>query len=92
MTRPARDVYDPKQQSYRVDFACSVILSGREITRKFDTCFEMGDGDEVCARIYRRALKNPRLMAALPKYLRVESCREQCAKHFPDMVRKGQLS
>lgn len=71
-----RDVYDPKQQDYRVEFAVRVILSGTNTTRRFDTCFEMNDGKQVAARIYRRALKNPRLMAALPKYLNIEMCRE----------------
>lgn len=75
-----RDVYDPKQQDYRVEFAVRVILSGKDATRRFDTCFEMGDHVMVCARIYERALKNPRLMAALPQYLDVEKCREYYEK------------
>ena len=65
-----RDVYDPRQIGYRVDFAAGVILRGGECTRKFDTCFEMGDGEEVARRLYRRARHNPSLAAALPRYVR----------------------
>ncbi len=62
---------------HRVNFVCAYILRGRQTTRTFDGCFEMGDGDMVAAKVYRRALRNPRLMAALPRYLTVDSCREQ---------------
>jgi hypothetical protein len=71
-----KDVYDPAQQSYRVAFACAVMLAGRNTTRTFDSCFEMGDGNDVAARIYRRALKNPRLMEVFPKYLDINLARE----------------
>lgn len=77
-----RDVYDPEQRAYRVEFACRHILRGSRITRHFDTCFEMGDSDEVAARVYRRALKNPRLMAALPRYLNVDLCLENYNRVF----------
>lgn len=62
-------VYDPKARAYRVQFVCSYILAGRATTRTFDACLEMGDGDEVAAEVYARALKNPKLMEALPRYL-----------------------
>lgn len=75
-----KNVYDPAQQSYRVDFACRVILSGAETTRLFNTCLEMGDDVAVAARIYKRALKNPRLMAALPKYIDLDFCKESYSK------------
>lgn len=78
-----RNVYDPQQRAYRVDFACRHILRrGGHESRRFDTCFEMGDGDEVAARVYKRALKNPRLMAALPRYLRVDMCLENYNRIF----------
>lgn len=75
-----RDVYDPKQQGYRVEFAIHVMLSGGNTTRRFDACFEMGDGREVAGRIYGRALKNPKLMAALPRYISLELAREDYEK------------
>ena len=55
--------------AYRVSFAAAVMLRGGRTTRSFDTCFEMWDGDEVAAAIWRRSLKNPKLAAALPKYI-----------------------
>ncbi len=69
-------VYDPKEQKARVNFVCARILSGAQTTRTFDSCLEMGDGDEVAANVYRRALKNPRLMEALPRYLVVDMCKK----------------
>lgn len=59
----------------RVNFACAFVLSGRDTTREFDTCFEMGDGEEVAARIYRRALSNPTLMDAARRYLSLDLLR-----------------
>lgn len=53
----------------RINIACKVILSGKPTTRNFDNCFEMGDGDEVMRGVYQRALKNPKLKEALPRYL-----------------------
>ena len=67
--------FDSSNQQYRINFACRVMLAGRTQTRAFDNCFEMWDGHEVAAKIYRRALKNPKLMAAMPKYLDIELCR-----------------
>jgi len=76
-------VYDPEQMAYRVQFACAFILSARRDSRLFDTCFEMGDGSKVAARIYRRALKNPRLMESMSRYLDVAMCRRDYEKEFP---------
>lgn len=73
--RKSQDVYDPAQRSYRVRFAIATILREGETSRRFDTCFEMGDADQVAARVYKRALGNPRLMELLPKYLNVEMAR-----------------
>ena len=75
-------VYDKDARAYRVSFACARILSGGATTRAFDTCFEMGDGNQVAARVYRRALKNPRLMAALPRYLNVGMARADYLAEF----------
>lgn len=91
-----KDVYDPKQQDYRVEFAVQVILRGASMTRRFNTCFDMGDAKEVCARVYQRALKNARLMEALPCYLCMETCREcyeaRQARQKDQMAKKATLS
>jgi hypothetical protein len=64
----------------RVNFAVRVILRGGNTTRNFDGCFENDDSTQVAAGVYRRALKNPRLMQALPRYLDLESCRDSYNK------------
>lgn len=43
----------------RVNFAASYIAQGRPATRRFDTCFEMYDGDYVAEALYRRVLAHP---------------------------------
>lgn len=53
----------------RVNYAVRVMLAGRNTSRRFDSCFENGDGDAVVAGIYKRAQRNPKLMAILPKYI-----------------------
>lgn len=45
-----------KTQNQRVNFARAVIISGRPTTRKFDGCFEEGDGKEVYDRLKEKAL------------------------------------
>lgn len=67
---------DPKEQADRVQFAVNVILRGGNTTRNFDNCFENDDADMVAAKIYRRALKNPALMKAIPRYLVVDQLKE----------------
>lgn len=47
-----------KTQNQRVNFARAFIISGREVTRKFDGCFENEDGDEVYTRLKEKALKH----------------------------------
>jgi hypothetical protein len=62
------DVYDPAQQTYRVAFAATYIMRGygkTGIDRRFGTCFEMGDGDQVVRRLLKRALRNERLREAM---------------------------
>lgn len=54
-------VYDKEAFEDRVNYAASVISKGilPMNGRYFDTCFEMNDGDFVCAALYRRTLKKP---------------------------------
>jgi len=49
----------PDAFAARVAFAAAVIARGGETSRKFDTCFEMYDGDAVAAGLMRRAKANP---------------------------------
>ncbi len=67
---------DPKGTARRVNAACQFMLSGRPSTRAFDNCFEMWDSHMVAAKVYRRALNNSVLMAAMPLYLNIELCRK----------------
>lgn len=53
----------------RINYAIRVMLAGRNTSRTFDSCFENGDGDAVVAGIWKRAQRNPKLMAILPKYI-----------------------
>ena len=57
---------------YRVNFACAVIARNGAMTRNFDTCFEMYDGDAVAAAVVRRAMASPTGRLArnvIPRYL-----------------------
>lgn len=74
-------VYDPENFAGRVNLAASYITKGYNTTRYFDTCFEMYDGDIVAVALYRRAEKNPKLAAALPRYLDA-SLREQTLAEY----------
>jgi len=61
-----RDVYDPAQRSYRVQYAKQCILRGMESgSRRYDTCFEMGDGREVSLALLKASLKSPRFREAM---------------------------
>lgn len=53
----------------RANYAISVIKRGGKCSRKFDSCFEMGDGDLVAAEIVSRSKKNEKLAKNLPQYL-----------------------
>ena len=53
----------------RVNYAIRTISRNEKTSRKFDSCFEMGDGDLVAAEIVSRSKRNERLAANLPKYL-----------------------
>ena len=56
---PRTDVYAPDAFASRVAFAAALIARGGEASRRFDTCFEMYDGDAVAAGLMRRAKANP---------------------------------
>ena len=60
----------------RINFAAQVILREGSTTRNFDNCFEMGDADNVGAGLYKRALKNPKLMRLMPIYVNLDLCRK----------------
>jgi hypothetical protein len=53
----------------RVNYAVRLISRNGQTSRKFDACFEMGDGNSVAAEIVSRSKTNERLAANLPKYL-----------------------
>lgn len=65
----------------RVDFACSVIASKGERTRRFSSCFENGDGAAVVAAIVRRASQNPQIAENMPRYLCADYISESEAIH-----------
>ena len=81
-----RSVYSSYDFQYRVDFAASVISRMGRVTRNFDTCFEMYDGDAVAAALIRRVRANPvgPLAKHLPKYIREELALEdyETTKHL----------
>lgn len=59
----------------RVNFAASYISGGKRTTRRFDSCFENYDGDQVAVALYRRTLARPdtNLAANLFRYLSRDS-------------------
>lgn len=64
----------------RVNFVARAMLAGSEPTRRFFGCFEMEDGDAVCAALVRRARKSPRLASVLYRYLTRARVDETAAK------------
>jgi hypothetical protein len=61
-----RKIYDLSACAHRVRYAIANIFRDRIVNEgAFNSCFEMGDGDEVIRAILRRGLKNSRLRAAL---------------------------
>lgn len=81
-------VYDEENYQGRINFAAKYIAQGRRTTRHFDTCFEMWDGDFVATALYRRAQKNPKLAAALPRYLNLDSIKATAEK-YKDLSTSG---
>jgi len=71
---------DPENFSGRVNYAAAVISNGRSTSRAFDNCFENFDGDEVVTILLRRAEKNAKLAANLPRYIGIDRARETAAK------------
>ncbi len=67
-TSPAKssNVYEPEAFQARVAYAAVCLVEGIQ-SRRFDTCFEMFDGDAVVVALVRRARKNPRLLAAIAR-------------------------
>ena len=80
-------VYDDDAFQERVNFAAGYIAQGRTSTRRFDTCFEMNDGDAVVAALFRRTEKAPqsKLAKNLPQYIRADQAREHSARLGPDL-------
>ena len=66
-------VYHAYDFNCRVNLAASTIAKGGQTSRKFDTCFEMHDGDAVVAALVRRAANNLALAKNLPRYISAES-------------------
>lgn len=60
----------------RVNLAASYISAGRSTSRKFDSCFENDDGDEVATALLRRVRRNPetQLSQNIWRYLARETC------------------
>jgi hypothetical protein len=88
-----KNVYDEKQQTYRVNYACQTMLSYAKrtshygehyptLSRKFCSCFEMGDGDEVVAKCYARALKNQKIMDVFHKFLLLDRAKRCYDEQF----------
>jgi len=75
-------VYQSDNFAGRVNLAASYISKGRNTSRTFDTCFEMGDGDAVATALVRRAKKNPggKLALNLYRYISKHSATEAAEK------------
>lgn len=76
----SNNVYDSEAFRARVTFAANYISARRPSTRRFDTCFEMHDGDAVAAALVYRTRKSPqsKLAQNLFHYL-VKEQAEECA-------------
>ena len=53
----------------RINYAARIIREGRNESRRFDGCFEMGDGKDVVRELVRRSRKCVRLKQNLPRYI-----------------------
>lgn len=56
-------------QAQRVSYAARIIREGRQTSRRFDDCFESGDGDEVARRLWEKAEKCSKLARNIRRYL-----------------------
>lgn len=83
---------DPENFVGRVNYAAQVIANRRPTSRAFDNCFENSDGDAVAAALMRRADKNPKLAANLPRYIDEAMARaayaELAGKKLPEEARR----
>jgi len=75
-------VYDSEAFAERVNFAANYIRRGCNTTRRFDTCFEMYDGDCVATALVRRAQADPagKLAANLFRYISKDRALESARK------------
>lgn len=76
-------VYQSDNFDGRVNLAANYISQGRDTTRTFDSCFEMGDGSAVALALVARAQAKPegRLSQNLWRYLSKEVVDGDIAKH-----------
>lgn len=70
----------PQLLDDRVNYAARIIREGRPTSRRFDSCFEMGDGDAVVLALVKRAKKSPGLSTNLSKYVAATSIEAAEAK------------
>jgi hypothetical protein len=68
----------------RVNFAANRISSGGRTSRRFDSCFENHDGDEVVVALYRRTIKNPNTKLAANLFLYL--CRHKVMSAVEDLA------
>lgn len=61
-------------QAQRISYAARVIREGRQTSRRFDTCFESGDGDEVARKLWEKAAKCRKLASNISRYLSRPGC------------------
>lgn len=91
-------VYDLENFGGRVVYAAQIMRSGGETCRRFDTCFEMYDGNEVATTLWRMAQTDSKLMSAFMsrQYLCPDSVRAtaQNLAHIADrdMARQAALT
>jgi hypothetical protein len=66
----------------RANIAAAIISRDGGVTREFENCFEMGDGDKVAAILFRRILKNgtSRLAKNLPRFLHPGTSTRLCVQ------------
>lgn len=60
----------------RVDYAARVILDRQQTSRRFDGCFEHGDGDAVVLALVQRSQRCRALAANLPWYISPSSIKD----------------
>jgi hypothetical protein len=76
-------VYQSDNFDGRVNLAANYISQGRNTSRTFDSCFEMGDGSAVALALVARARAKPdgRLSQNLWRYLSKDVVDCDIAKH-----------